>query len=137
MSSVPRMEPLLVLYGSQMGNSEQAAKEFCKQLDGKLTPDFFLKNGLSPIQVETTCIQLDDFLEVRHAAYTKALVIFVSSYGVGQAPLGAYRFRSFAEALLAKNDDGSSTRILEGLRYAICGLGECVVDWVDGRPSRG
>ncbi len=85
--------------------------------------------------METTCIQLDDLLEVCHAAYTKALVIFVSSYGVGQAPLGAYRFQSFTEALLAKNDDGGSAKILEGFRYANLGLGACVADWSVGPPE--
>jgi sulfite reductase alpha subunit-like flavoprotein len=102
-----------------MGNSEQAAENFCKQLKTKYTTSFFEKLNLQPVDVATTCIQLDDFLELRHAEYTKCIVIFVSSYGVGQAPLGAYKFRSLAEKLLEKQD----STILKGLRYAICGLG--------------
>lgn len=126
-----KTEQLYVLYGSQMGNSEAAAKDFCTKLQSKLTPSFFhtTLKATEPIEVETTCIQLDDFLDIHHAAFTKCIVIFVSSYGVGQAPLGAHKFRAFAETLLektttsttAKEDDDN--KILNGLRYAICGLG--------------
>lgn len=114
------MEPLYVLYGSQMGNSEQAAHDFCSKLSTTFTPDFFQSHGLPVIDVQPTCIQLDDFLEVRHAAFTKCIVIFVSSYGVGQAPLGAYRFREVCDAFSEANDH----TILKGLHYAICGLGD-------------
>jgi sulfite reductase alpha subunit-like flavoprotein len=117
-----RTEPLYVLYGSQMGNSEQAAKDFCKELETKYTPDFFAEQNLPPIQVETTCIQLDDFLEMNHANYTKCLVIFVSSYGVGQAPLGAYRFRELCDEW-NENENSQDSKILNGLQYALCGLG--------------
>lgn len=120
MSTTSLMEPLYVLYGSQMGNSEQAAHDFCSKLTKKFTPDFFQSLGLPVIHVKPTCIQLDDFLEVRHAAFTKCLVIFVSSYGVGQAPLGAYRFREVCDAFSEAKDPS----ILEGLQYAICGLGD-------------
>jgi sulfite reductase alpha subunit-like flavoprotein len=115
-----RIEHLFCLYGSQTGNSEQHALDFCRQLDEMYTPAFFQKHNLPLIQVKTTCIQLDDFLELRHAAFTKCLVIFVSSYGVGQAPLGAYKFRSLAEKLLERNDP----TLLQGLSYAIAGLGD-------------
>jgi sulfite reductase alpha subunit-like flavoprotein len=79
-----RTEELYVLYGSQTGNAEGAAKEFCETIQAKYTPDFFKQQNLPPIEVKTTCIQLDDFLEMNHADYTKCLVIFVSSYGMGQ-----------------------------------------------------
>mmetsp|Transcript_55299 Transcript_55299/g.134314 ORF Transcript_55299/g.134314 Transcript_55299/m.134314 type:complete len:248 (-) Transcript_55299:309-1052(-) len=101
-------EKLYVLYGSQMGNSEAAAKDFCTKAKSKL-------DG-----VETICTQLDDFLDVHHAEFTKCIVIFVSSYGVGQAPLGCHKFRTFTETLIEKNDNN----LLDGLRYAICGLGD-------------
>ena len=114
------MEPLYVLYGSQMGNSEQAAHDFCSQLTQQWTPDFFQSLGLPVMTVQPTCMQLDDFLEVRHAAFTKCIVIFVSSYGVGQAPLGAYRFREVCDAFSEAKDPS----ILQGLQYAICGLGD-------------
>jgi sulfite reductase alpha subunit-like flavoprotein len=123
MSSSPRKtEQLYVLYGSQMGNSEQAAKDFCQELETKYSPDYFEQQNLPVIQVETTCIQLDDFLEMHHANFTKCLVIFVSSYGVGQAPLGAYRFRELAEVW--NDSKNNSNNYLQGLHYAICGLGD-------------
>jgi sulfite reductase alpha subunit-like flavoprotein len=125
-----RTEALFVLYGSQTGNSEQAAEDFCKVIKEKYTPSYFRDLNLIPITVEPTCIQLDDFLDYRHAAFTKNLVIFVSSYGVGQAPIGSYKFRSFADELLSlveitKNGGGDNkyATLLKGLRYAICGLG--------------
>lgn len=116
-----RTEPLYVLYGSQMGNSEQAAKDFCEEVKKKYTADYFEQEQLPTIQVETKCMQLDDFLEIYHANYTKCLVIFVSSYGVGQAPLGAYRFRELCEEWKDNSDD---EKILSGLKYALCGLGD-------------
>ena len=102
-----------------MGNSEGAALDFCKQLSEKYTPEFFKEHNLPPVKVETTCIQLDDFLEMHHAKFSRCLVIFVSSYGVGQAPLGAYRFRELCDAW----KEQASGNVLTGLQYAICGLG--------------
>ena len=116
-----RTEPLYVLYGSQMGNSEQAAQEFCKLAVEKWTPQFLEQQGLEPITVEPTHMQLDDFLELKHANYTKLVVIFVSSYGVGGAPLGAYRFRELCEHF---TNDAPEQKPLQGLQYAICGLGD-------------
>lgn len=133
-----RTEPIFVLYGSQTGNSEQAAEDFCKVIKEKYTPSYFRNLNLIPITVQPTCIQLDDFLDYKHAAYTKNIVIFVSSYGVGQAPIGSYKFRSFADELLSlveittknngtggggDNNNNKYATLLKGLRYAICGLG--------------
>ncbi|OEU16079.1 flavo protein, partial [Fragilariopsis cylindrus CCMP1102] len=109
-----------VLYGSQTGNSEQAAEDFCQVMKEKYTPSYFRTLNLLPITVQPTCLQLDDFLDYQHAAYTKTIVIFVSSYGVGQAPIGSYKFRSFAEELF----NNKYATLLKGLRYAICGLGD-------------
>jgi MioC protein len=127
-----RTEPLYVLYGSQMGNSEQAAQEFCKLAVEKWTPKFFEKQGLEPITVEPTHMQLDDFLELKHANYTKLIVIFVSSYGVGQAPLGAYRFRELCEQF-TKN--APEQKPLQGLQYAMCGLGDSMYQTYFKNPT--
>lgn len=107
-----------------MGNSEGAALEFCKEMENKYTPDFFAQQKLDVLDVETTCIQLDDFLEMNHANYTPVLVIFVSSYGVGQAPLGGYRFRELCDEFSEKGHEDA----LKGLKYAICGLGDSSYD---------
>lgn len=123
-TSIP-VETLYVLYGSQMGNSEGAAKEFCQQVRETYQPSYFKAHGLSKVQVLTKCMQLDDFLELEHAAFSKCLVIFVSSYGVGQAPLGAYRFRQVCDYLLLSNDKQQEyASLLDGLSFCICGLGD-------------
>jgi sulfite reductase alpha subunit-like flavoprotein len=141
-SNNKKQQHVYVLYGSQTGNSEQAAEDFCRQLQDKFNTnnddDFWQQqHSLQPpphqnAMVTTTCMQLDDFLEVKQAKFDgHCMIIFVSSYGVGQAPLGAYRFRSLAEELLRQpkkdgqyDDDGGRRRIYQGLHYAVCGLGD-------------
>jgi len=118
-----RTEKVLVLYGSQTGNSEQAAKDLCEQMSSKLTPLLpKLNGGSTTIQVEATHMQLDDFLELERAAWTRLIVICVSSYGVGQAPLGGYRFRELCDAWA--EDPEAHKGILDGLYFALCGLGD-------------
>eukprot|EP00934_Nitzschia_sp_Nitz4_P008274 Nitzschia sp. Nitz4//scaffold111_size72815//23262//24098//NITZ4_005784-RA/size72815-processed-gene-0.64-mRNA-1//-1//CDS//3329533162//8264//frame0 len=136
----PQMEKLYVLYASQTGNSEQAAQDFCKQLQEKYNVAFFKTRKLPILQIETICVSMDDFLELQLSAFSKCVVIFTSSYGEGQAPLGGYLFRRLCDFLLGQDDDPSSQddpkKIkdvaenapakqlpLEGLHYAICGLG--------------
>lgn len=123
---VTRKEAIYVLYGSQTGNSEQAAIELCDQVATRLSPEIIQKitGTKDEINVVATHMQLDDFLEMERAKWTRLMVIIVSSYGVGQAPLGAYRFRDLCDAWLnqyAKSDD---PKILDGVFYAMCGLGD-------------
>jgi sulfite reductase alpha subunit-like flavoprotein len=127
-----------VLYGSQTGNSEQAAHDFCRQAQQKLNDPTFWQQQQQQQQsqwssqtiVTATCMQLDEFLELGSTlfcdgsscdGYGCCLIIFVSSYGVGQAPLGAYRFRSLADELIAS---GRYPHLYRGLYYAVCGLGD-------------
>jgi hypothetical protein len=109
------MEKLYVLYGSQMGNSDGAAEEFCNSIKSTYNDEFFNRHKLPSFEVETTCIQLDDFLEVKHANYTKCLVIFVSSYGVGQGEKGMVKL-PISSCLLMLNmqqhDDASITELV-------------------------
>jgi len=134
-SSPVEEESIFVLYGSQTGNSEGAAKDFCTQLSKMYTPSFFQQHGLPYMKIKTECIQLDDFLELKHAAFTKCLVIFVSSYGVGQAPLGAYRFRELCD-YWTEHQSSSSIKSLDGLYYAICGLGDSTYRTKFVNPTR-
>jgi sulfite reductase alpha subunit-like flavoprotein len=124
-SLTPRKEQVLVLFASQTGNSEQAALEIADQLPGKLSTDQLL--------VTSRHMQLDDFLELHRAEWTRLVVIVTSSYGVGQAPLGGYRFRDFCDALVEKrnnknknNPTGNSKQraMLEGLSFCLLGLGD-------------
>lgn len=123
-SLTPRKEQVLVLFASQTGNSEQAALEIADQLPGKLSTDQLL--------VTSRHMQLDDFLELHRAEWTRLVVIVTSSYGVGQAPLGGYRFRDFCDALVEKRNNNNNNptsnskrqAMLEGLSFCLLGLGD-------------
>jgi sulfite reductase alpha subunit-like flavoprotein len=119
---VERTEEIYVLFGSQTGNSEKAAKDFCELIETKLSPSSIQKltGSKDSVTVQPTHMQLDDFLEIDHAKWTRLVVIFVSSYGVGSAPLGAYRFRELCDAWI----ETESETILEGVSFALCGLGD-------------
>lgn len=87
-------------------------------------------------------MHLDDFLEVEHAQWTRLVIIICSSYGVGQAPIGARKFREVCDVILERfgyddvtttNDDtnnnnnnkkGDDDKMLTGVTYALLGLGD-------------
>ena len=92
MSDTP--EEVLVLYGTQTGNSEAAAEEITSSLSSQLSK--------LPFKVTPKLLTLDDFLELRHGEWTRVVVIVCSSYGVGQAPLGARKFREWCDEVLER-----------------------------------
>jgi len=102
------MNEVLVLFGSQTGNSEQTADTIAQHIpticDGKIT---------------ARAMQMDDFLENMEAKWPRLIIIVTSSYGVGQAPLGAYKFRELC-------DEKSSTypTLLANTSYLMLGLGD-------------
>jgi sulfite reductase alpha subunit-like flavoprotein len=113
------MTEVLILYGSQTGNSESAAHEIASQFPTKLTP--LINNSA----VKPTVMTLDDFLEMHHAPWKPIIIIVCSSYGVGQAPLGARRFREVCDALLERHGyDASNGELLNGVQYFLLGLGD-------------
>ena len=61
--SETRTEKVLVLYGSQTGNSEAAAKDVCDKMSEKLSPLLLKKltGTTNTIFVECSHMQLDDF----------------------------------------------------------------------------
>ena len=122
-ATTKRTEKVYVLYASQTGNSEEAAITFAEELPKRLTPSQLQKmtGTMEEITLTTTHMQLDDFLELNKADWTRLLVIFLSSYGVGQAPLGGYRFRDLMDAW---KDRKASSDLLEGVQFALCGLGD-------------
>lgn len=107
-------EEILVLYGSQTGNSEHAAIEISDQIEGKLSTE--------TKKYSSRHMQLDDFLEIEDAKWTRNVIIVTSSYGVGQAPLGCYRFRAFCDAILEEKEKNS--KLLDGIHFAMLGLGD-------------
>lgn len=104
---------IYVLYASQTGNSEQAARDVCDQLVSKL-----------PAAATCSHMQLDDFLELQKCAWTPVVIIISSSYGVGQAPLGGYRFRALCDSILANDDDDNKIDMLKGISFFLLGLGD-------------
>lgn len=130
--SPSRVEPIYVLSGSQMGGTEDQAEAFCNELKEILTPSKLQEltgcknnNNTSNITIEPTRIDLDDFLEDRKAAWTRIVIIFVSSYGIGGPPLGSKKFRNLCESII---DDPSNKEqysdLLKGIHFALCGFGK-------------
>jgi sulfite reductase alpha subunit-like flavoprotein len=151
----PRTERIYVLYGSQTGNSEQAAREICAALPTQLGAAVraLQAPGDPPIVCEALGpLPLDDFLEVpqgparERCAWTRCTIIVTSSYGVGQAPLGCHRFRQLADAWFdeyGSREDDAATKTtddtplpLTGLSYALCGLGDSKFTTYFENPTR-
>lgn len=101
-----------VLYGSQTGNSELAAENLSSNLKSLST---------STITITSEAVQLDDFLEIQRAPWMPLIVIICSSYGVGQAPIGAWKFREMCDLI---NNTSSETKPFAGVTYAMMGLGD-------------
>lgn len=110
-----RQEEVLVLYGSQTGNSEQAAIEISEKIPSKLS--------INEVTVSSRHMQLDDFIEIERAKWPRLVVIVTSSYGVGQAPLGCYKFRELCDTISSGGKDAYGG-VLDGLTYAMLGLGD-------------
>eukprot|EP00559_Dactyliosolen_fragilissimus_P006162 CAMPEP_0184870544 /NCGR_PEP_ID=MMETSP0580-20130426/37865_1 /TAXON_ID=1118495 /ORGANISM="Dactyliosolen fragilissimus" /LENGTH=240 /DNA_ID=CAMNT_0027372669 /DNA_START=21 /DNA_END=743 /DNA_ORIENTATION=- len=108
-------EEIFVLYSSQTGNSESAAEEITSLLPSKLSS--------SSKKYKAKCMQLDDFLEIERAAWTRLVIIVTSSYGVGQAPLGGYKFRELCDYILSEKGTDINN-LLKGINYALLGLGD-------------
>merc|ERR1719232_201125 len=114
-------EEILVLYGSQTGNSEGAAQEIASLVPSRLkSPPADGASG-DGTPCSARCMQLDDFLEAERANWPRLVVIVCSSYGVGHAPLGAQKFREACDAILER---GGGDRFLEGVKFALLGLGD-------------
>lgn len=119
-------EEVLVLYGSQTGNSEAAAEQLSSLLPSKLSTS-------DNRTLTSRCMHLDDFLELEQAKWTRLVIIVCSSYGVGQAPIGARKFREVCDTILERfgyddiandNNKNKSDKMLAGVNYALLGLGD-------------
>lgn len=128
MSEASISQPTLhipILYGSQTGNSESCAKSLAASLPSKL----YNSGDITPSQIKitSTAEQLDDFLELDKAPWTRFVIIICSSYGVGQAPLGCWKFRDLCDAILDSGNEGKEDpkmKELDGIQYAMLGLGD-------------
>lgn len=93
--------PLVVLYGSESGNSEHCAKEAAKAAEAA--------------GFKTTVADMADYDGDKLAA-AQNLFIVVSTWGEGEPPQNA---KPFHELVM-----GSSAPKLEKLRYSVCALGD-------------
>lgn len=128
-TDLPRThEEILVLYGSQTGNSHAAASEIAASIPTQLSPSKIAEfDGPPNLTVTARLMQLDDFLEFEQGKWPRLFIIVTSSYGVGQASLGGTKFRDICEEWLEKNgytDEPTENKMLTGISFAICGLGD-------------
>ena len=124
-----------ILYGSQTGNSQSCAESLAESLPQTLSKTFCTTTTSTKINITSTAKQLDDFLEIDRAKWPRLFLIVCSSYGVGQAPIGCWKFRDVCDAILESNNDNNNdvnsnnnhTAIenkLKGVTYAMLGLGD-------------
>lgn len=145
-STLSREEEVLILYGSQRGNSEKAAEEIASLLPHRLGG--CSGGGVGAVTVRPTVLELDNFLlEERKGRWTRAIVIVVSSFGSGDAPRNARRFRKmcdgwnrdFSTANEKGDDSGDSSPrpdpFLKGLHFAILGFGDSYYKTFQKNPA--
>jgi len=130
MASTSRTEEILVLYASQSGSTKKAAEKFCEEMTIQLSPDKIRSlaktetDNDSNVTVVPTCMTLDEFLESKHAAWTRIVVIFVSSFGRGDSSNGGYRFRDLCDMWLDQYEQNpDAPKVLTGVQYSLCGFG--------------
>ena len=121
-----------VLFCSQTGNAYDAAEKLASSLSTNLsTPT------LTITSVATT---LDDFLEIElrsppnpnpsstttpnSGLMPRLFCVVASSYGVGQAPLGGYKFRELCDFVLSPDAPADVSTLWSGCTYAMLGLGD-------------
>lgn len=73
--------------------------------------------------------------------FSSVLYVFFSYYRVGQAPLGGYRFRDLCDAWMmegSSSDDNeqSCKQSLDGVYFALCGLGDSKFTTFFQNPTR-
>lgn len=125
-STQSRTEEVFVLYASQLGTTKAAAEAFCDEMTTQLSSETIqsLTNSQVSVTVVPTCMTLDEFLEDKSAAWTRLVVIFVSSYGRGDPPEGGYRFRDLCDMWVDHYEQNPAvSKVLTGLQYALCGMG--------------
>ena len=108
-------------------------------MSSKLSPSIIQKltGTKETITVEPTHMQLDDFLELDKCTWTRLMIIITSSYGVGQAPLGCYRYRDLSDAWYEDmQNDKQHQGVLDGLSFAMCGLGDSKFTTFFQNPKR-
>lgn len=128
-----------VLFCSQTGNASDAAENLAEKI-----PEYL---STPTTKITSHAVTLDDFLDVElrktQAQMPTIFCVVCSSYGVGQAPLGGYKFRELCDYIISSQDkdkgtvsDGNRVSTLwEGCRYAMLGLGDSKYITYFGNPT--
>jgi sulfite reductase alpha subunit-like flavoprotein len=129
MGELSREEEVLVLFGSQRGAAERMAAAIAERLPHELSPESILRSRTGTDQAVTVVpklVSLDDFLLQEGCRWTRIVIIVVSSFGAGGAPMNARKFRRACEDWIAelKDDGRRDIKFLKGLRFALLGYGD-------------
>ena len=127
--------PILVLYGTTRGASLKAAEYFVSQCSEELSEHRAKElTGKSDLLVKCEGpISLDDFLNEPN--WAPLVVIFVSSLGSGDGPMKGRKFRKQCDAWIKAHQDMSDkSKPLQGIRFALCGLGDSSYDFYMKNP---
>ena len=116
-----RPERVLVLYGSHSGTSEEVAQQICELLPEKLSDIGVLALGPT---------SLDEFLE--EPRWEPLVIIVVSSFGLGDAPRNAKKFRELCDQWA---DQKMDEKPLVGLKFALLGLGSSLYRTYQTNPK--
>jgi sulfite reductase alpha subunit-like flavoprotein len=116
---------VLILYGSQRGKTEIAAKNFQKILSNRLATKDVCDCDRDNRRPSIATMELDDFLEDDSIPWSRVVVIFISSYGTGGVPTGAHKFRKVCNRWIAEYTDHLvKPKLLEGITFTLCGFGD-------------
>lgn len=113
-------ETILVLYGSQRGTGEQIATDIHQQIPDKLGDN-----------VTSKLLELDDWLLDPKPA--RLMIIVVSSFGMGGAPMNARKFRKLCDQWIT---EPPADPILEGVSFALLGLGDSSYKTYQENPKK-
>lgn len=131
-STMPRQETVLILYGSQRGTAERTAESIVSQMPEKLSAEAIatLTDQSVDVEVVPKLMTLNDF--IADPEWTRLVVIVVSSFGAGDAPMNARQFRKWCDRAQATQN---GNRILSGIRFAMLGLGDSYYKTYMGNPK--
>lgn len=122
-----REEDVLVLYASQRGSAESRANLIGEQIPEKLSPEAIQKftGSDTSVTVKPKILSLNEFLTDEDGKWTRLVIIVVSSFGTGQAPMNGRRFRTLCDGWISDfTSDPAKDKFLTGLRFALLGLGD-------------
>jgi len=134
-----REEKILVLFGSSRGTGEGVAERLVNELPEKLSPEAIRQltgNDSVNVTIVPELIGLDDWIKEKECCLTRLIIIVVSSYGIGGAPMNARSFRNLCDDIIRRRDeaDGDSSKLLKGIYFALLGLGGTTIN--DGAMSK-